>query len=369
MSAAVTGSDGAVQLRGITKSYGQVLAVDALDLTVRRGEFLTLLGPSGCGKTTTLRIIGGFEFPDRGSAGVLGLDVTYLPPFKRPVNTVFQNYALFPHRSVAENIGYGLKAMGMSRADQASRVAEMLRLVQLEGTEHRRPRELSGGQQQRVALARAIAPKPEVLLLDEPLGSLDYKLRKLMQVELKEIHRKLGTTFVYVTHDQEEAMAMSDRICVMRAGKVVQEGTPTQIYDRPASRYVADFVGNMNFLPAALLAMSDPAEACVQGLGQFTLGQINDAQPGPVTVGIRHEDVQVRGGAAADRSPAPANSFRAKCVAALPIGSVTRLIIEASNGVRLMADVQRDGANLYEGNDVEVTLPSARLCAFAEDRS
>lgn len=367
MSAQGKTADDAVVLRGITKRYGTTLAVDAMDLVVHKGEFLSLLGPSGCGKTTTLRVIGGFEFADKGSVEVLGEDVTHRPPFRRRVNTVFQNYALFPHRTVGQNIAYGLKAMGMNKGDQQSRVTEVVRLVQLEGTEGRRPRELSGGQQQRVALARAIAPRPEVLLLDEPLGSLDYRLRKQMQVELKEIHQKLGTTFIYVTHDQEEALAMSDRICVMRSGKVVQEGTPTEIYDRPASRYVANFVGNMNFLPATLLDQSNPTTAVVQDVGKFSCTVGKGAQPGVVSLGIRHEDVKVRLGAAAYYSGTVSNSFWVKCVATLPIGSVTRLILEMPGGLRLLANVPREDADQYEGSDVEVNLPAARLSAFAGD--
>ena len=260
----------AVRLVGATKRFGALTAVDALDLDVLQGEFLALLGPSGCGKTTTLRMIGGFESPDAGTIYIDGVDVTRKPPDRRPVNTVFQSYALFPHMSASDNVEYGLRIRGVDRAESARRVAEILALVGLGDVGPKRPRQLSGGMQQRVALARALVLRPTVLLLDEPLGSLDLKFRKQMQVELRRIHREVGGTFVHVTHDQEEAMTMADRICVMDRGRIVQIGAPTEIYDRPNSLYVAGFIGSMSFLDGSV-ASSDGTNAsvAVPGVGEL----------------------------------------------------------------------------------------------------
>jgi spermidine/putrescine transport system ATP-binding protein len=246
VAAAAGGAD--VELRGLRKRFDDVIAVDGIDLAVRHGEFLSLLGPSGCGKTTTLRLIAGFERPDEGEVRVGGRDVTGLPPYRRDVNTVFQSYALFPHLTVAENVAYGLKQLGVRKRTRLARARELLELVQLPEVERRKPRQLSGGQQQRVALARALAKGPRVLLLDEPLGALDLKLRKELQVFLKSLHRDLGTTFVYVTHDQEEALALSDRVAVMNRGRIEQLGPPREIYDSPATRFVAEFIGETNFI-------------------------------------------------------------------------------------------------------------------------
>ena len=237
-----------VQLKGVTKRFGDVRAVDSLDLDVRHGEFLSLLGPSGCGKTTTLRLIAGFEQPDAGEVLISGRNVAGLPPYRRDVNTVFQNYALFPHLSVLDNVAYGLKQRNLGRGERRRKARELLELVRLPGVEGRKPRELSGGQQQRVALARALVMSPRVLLLDEPLGALDLKLRKQLQVFLKTLHGDLGITFVYVTHDQEEALAMSDRVAVMNGGRIEQLGSPRDIYDEPAGAFVADFIGETNFI-------------------------------------------------------------------------------------------------------------------------
>jgi len=236
----------AISLRGITKTYGDVLAVDGLDLDIRDGEFFSMLGPSGSGKTTVLRLIAGFEQATAGSIELDGDDVTALAPFDRDVNTVFQDYALFPHLSVLDNVAYGLRVRKIGKQERHRRAREALATVQLEHLAARRPNQLSGGQRQRVALARAIVVQPKVLLLDEPLGALDLKLREQMQVELKELQRNLGITFVFVTHDQEEALTLSDRVAVFNAGKVVQLGTPREIYDRPLSSYVAQFVGTSN---------------------------------------------------------------------------------------------------------------------------
>jgi putative spermidine/putrescine transport system ATP-binding protein len=237
-----------VRCSGIRKTYGEVVAVDHLDLEVARGEFFTLLGPSGSGKTTTLRLIAGFERPDTGRIELRGMDVAAKPPYERPVNTVFQDYALFPHMTVGENVAYGLHVRGVGRRARRQRADEALELVRLGGYGGRRPAQLSGGQRQRVALARAIVNRPEVLLLDEPLGALDLKLRQEMQTELKRIQGEVGITFIYVTHDQEEALTMSDRIAVFNGGRIEQVGSPSDVYERPETEFVAGFVGVSNIL-------------------------------------------------------------------------------------------------------------------------
>jgi len=237
-----------IELESISKRFGDSAAVRDVSLAIGDGEFFSLLGPSGCGKTTTLRMIAGFEVPDEGRIVLQGLDVTAVRANRRPVNMVFQQYALFPHMSIYDNVAFGLKAKGVPRQNHKGRVTEMLRVVELEGLERRKPRQLSGGQQQRVALARALVNQPAALLLDEPLGALDVKLRKTMQLELKRIQHELGTTFVYVTHDQEEALSMSDRIAVMNRGRVEQIGSPREIYEHPETDFVADFIGSLNAL-------------------------------------------------------------------------------------------------------------------------
>jgi putative spermidine/putrescine transport system ATP-binding protein len=238
----------AVRLVGVTKAYGDVVAVDGVSLDIRPDEFFTLLGPSGSGKTTCLKLIAGFERPDNGSIELAGADVTGVPPFERDVNTVFQDYALFPHLTVAQNVAYGLKVKKVPKAEIQTRVKEALGLVQLSGYDERRPAQLSGGQRQRVALARSLVNRPSVLLLDEPLGALDLKLRQQMQTELSDLQQEVGITFVYVTHDQEEALTMSDRIAVFRDGKVEQVGAPGEVYENPASEFVAGFVGTSNIV-------------------------------------------------------------------------------------------------------------------------
>jgi putative spermidine/putrescine transport system ATP-binding protein len=237
-----------VRLSGLRKSYGPVVAVAGIDLEVARGEFFTLLGPSGSGKTTTLRMIAGFEEPDAGAIELAGRDVARLPPYDREVNTVFQDYALFPHMTVADNVAYGMRVRKVARSERASRATQALEMVRLSGFESRKPSELSGGQRQRVALARAIVNRPRVLLLDEPLGALDLKLREQMQVELKRIQDEVGITFIYVTHDQDEALTMSDRIAVFNQGRVEQVGAPAEVYERPATGFVTGFVGVSNAL-------------------------------------------------------------------------------------------------------------------------
>jgi ABC-type Fe3+/spermidine/putrescine transport system ATPase subunit len=237
-----------LQLNGLTRRFGEFVALDHVDLSVEAGEFLTVLGASGSGKTTTLRLIAGFDSPTSGSIWMDGTDLAPLPPFRRPVNTVFQHYALFPHMTVRDNVGYGLRMQKVAPAEIARRVNEALAMVRLSDLGSRAPKQLSGGQQQRVALARALVNRPRVLLLDEPLGALDLKLRREMQLELKQLQTQVGITFIYVTHDQEEALTMSDRIVLMRAGRIEQIGSPREMYDCPRTRYVADFIGDTNLL-------------------------------------------------------------------------------------------------------------------------
>ena len=258
-------SPSAVRLEGVEKRFGDVVAVAGVDLDVRDGEFFSMLGPSGSGKTTTLRMIAGFEVPTAGRILLHGEDVSRRPPFERDVNTVFQDYALFPHMSVGDNVGYGLMIRKTPKAERATRVADILRLIRLEGFEQRRPSQLSGGQRQRVALARALVNRPRVLLLDEPLGALDLKLREEMQIELKAIQQQVGITFIYVTHDQQEALTMSDRIAVFSEGRIAQVGSPADIYERPATPFVAGFVGMSNLL------RGEAARAIVGQAGTFMI--------------------------------------------------------------------------------------------------
>lgn len=281
----------AVEARNAVKAFGQgdnaVRALNDVSVEIRKGEFFTLLGPSGCGKTTLLRLIAGFEMPTSGTILLDGQDITYLPPNKRPVNTVFQSYALFPHLTVAQNIGFGLEMQGRPRAEVKATVDRMLALVKLEELASRKTSQLSGGQQQRVALARALAPAPKVLLLDEPLSALDLKLRREMQGELKRLQTETGITFIFVTHDQEEALTMSDRIGVMSAGKLQQVGTPREIYTRPLNRFVASFIGETNFMPAT----SDGTTLTLAGGYQMPAPVLTKS--GTVTVTVRPEQVKL----------------------------------------------------------------------------
>ncbi|BBE70925.1 ABC transporter ATP-binding protein [Oharaeibacter diazotrophicus] len=289
----------AIGLRQVSKVFGsgdqRFTAVDRATVEIARNEFFTLLGPSGCGKTTLLRMIAGFEYPTAGEILLEGVDVAGLPPYARPINTVFQNYALFPHMTVAENIGFGLKMLGKPKAEVDERVAAMLKLVRMEALAGRRTSQISGGQQQRVALARALAPRPKVLLLDEPLSALDYKLRKEMQIELKRLQHETGITFIFVTHDQEEALTMSDRIAVMSAGHILQVGTPRDIYDSPADRFVADFIGETNVLAGRTGAVSgDLASVALAAGGElFAVVPAGFSRTGEVTVVVRPEHARV----------------------------------------------------------------------------
>ena len=298
----------AIEAKNVTRVFqgagvDSVKALDNVSVSIRENEFFTLLGPSGCGKTTLLRLIAGFDFPTEGEILLHGKDIAPLPPFKRPVNTVFQNYALFPHMTVGQNISFGLEMLGKPKAEIEARVSQMLKLVRMEDLRNRRTSQISGGQQQRVALARALAPAPKVLLLDEPLSALDYKLRKDMQIELKRLQHETGITFIFVTHDQEEALTMSDRIAVMSKGKILQIGSPRDIYDRPSERFVANFIGETNFLEGSLQsATGGKAKVKLDAGGVITAGLPEGSTPsGRVTVVVRPEHANlVKGKAKAD---------------------------------------------------------------------
>jgi spermidine/putrescine transport system ATP-binding protein len=332
-----------VQFRAVTKRFGEdVIAVDRVDLDVYTGEFLSLLGPSGCGKTTSLRMIAGFEQPTSGSILIGGVDAVGVPPYKRDVNTVFQQYALFPHMTVLDNVAYGLKQRRVGRAERHAQALEALELVQLRGREQRKPRELSGGQQQRVALARALVMKPRVLLLDEPLGALDLKLRKEMQIELKRLQEAVGITFIYVTHDQEEAMSMSDRIAVMKDGRIEQLDVPLAIYDRPATAFVADFIGDMNFLDGTVTAIADGRATIGVDGGGAVVAQAADGSPAagsPVTVGVRPEKVTIT-----QDGDGSANRLPGRLVTKMHLGDQVRLVLELADGHQVIALEQRSDA-------------------------
>ena len=345
-----------IEARCVRKIYGagtsRVAALDGVSVAIRRNEFFTLLGPSGCGKTTLLRLIAGFEAPDEGQILLDGADIAALPPHLRPINTVFQSYALFPHLTVAQNIAFGLENLGRSRSEASVRVAEMLALVRLDAQADRKPGQLSGGQQQRVALARALAPAPRLLLLDEPLSALDLKLRKGMQIELKRLQSETGITFVFVTHDQEEALTMSDRIAVMGEGTILQIGTPAEIYEAPRKRFVADFIGEINLLDARVIS---PGRVDA-GLGA-EIEAIGGGSPGArVTVAIRPERIGL-GPAAADLPYATVESV-------IYQGTDTVYLMRAPKGAVIRARLQnREGAAQHFRSGSKVSLAIARDAA------
>jgi len=329
---------GEVQLVDLVKRFGDFTAVAGINLEMPPGEFFSLLGPSGCGKTTTLRMIAGFERPSEGQILLDGADMAQTPPHKRSVNTVFQNYALFPHLTVEENVAFGLKYQKASKEETRERVAKALELVQMSQFATRRPNQLSGGQQQRVALARALILNPKVLLLDEPLGALDAKLRKRLQIELKTLQEEVGITFIYVTHDQEEALTMSDRIAVMSQGRVEQVGPPKDIYENPATAYVADFLGVSNLMDAE--AAGPVAEGCAVKLGDFdlTAGQGEPDLRGPCKVTIRPEriDIEPQGTTGQNRIPAMIERV-------VYVGATLQIIVHLASGETIQAWVPNDG--------------------------
>jgi spermidine/putrescine transport system ATP-binding protein len=339
-----TGQEYAVELRDVTKRFGELAAVDAASLAVRPGEFFSLLGPSGCGKTTTLRLLAGFEHPDAGEIRLLGRRANELRPYERPVSMVFQTYALFPHLSVGRNVAFGLERRKVPRPEIERRVRRALELVRLPGFEDRDPAKLSGGQRQRVALARALVLDPPILLLDEPLGALDAKLRKEMQLELKSLQRSLGTTFVYVTHDQEEALTMSDRIAVMHRGRIEQVGTPDEIYERPRTRFVAEFIGLTNVLDAVVRrATGGQVELEAPGWGTLVLPApaVNGLVPGAaVQVSVRPERCRLwpAGGAPPGWHTAPGT-----VAARVYLGDELQYRVELGAGGAVTVAVRNDG--------------------------
>jgi spermidine/putrescine transport system ATP-binding protein len=333
-----------VRLERVTKLFGDVAAVDDLSLDIATNEFFSLLGPSGCGKTTTLRMIGGFEDPTYGTVYLGGRDVTDLPPYERDVNTVFQSYALFPHLDVFENVAFGLRRKKVAKDEVGRRVAEALRLVDLAGFERRRPGQMSGGQQQRVALARALVNRPRVLLLDEPLGALDLKLRKQMQLELKTIQQEVGITFIYVTHDQEEAMTMSNRLAVMRHGRIEQLGDPEDVYERPATEFVAGFLGASNLLDGQVATLNGTAQIRL-ATGETVVAEEPSLDGGvgaSVRVGVRPEKISI----VPEEEPAASgrNHVSGTVRMATYIGVNYQYRVDGPGGRELTVFVQNQGA-------------------------
>jgi spermidine/putrescine ABC transporter ATP-binding subunit len=330
-----------VEFRAVTKRFGSLVAVDAVNLRVYTGEFLSLLGPSGCGKTTSLRMIAGFEQPDDGEVLIAGEDVSSTPPYRRNVNTVFQHYALFPHLSVIDNVAYGLKQRGMSKGERYRESGRALELVRLVGRDKHRPSMLSGGQQQRVALARALVMNPRVLLLDEPLGALDLKLRKEMQIELKRIQDQVGITFIYVTHDQEEALSMSDRVAVMSDGRIEQLDEPRAIYDRPLTPFVADFIGDMNFLDGEVVEAADGGYAADAGGGVIVRGRGSARRGSHVRIGIRPGRMSVH----TSSDGRAVNCANGRLITRMYLGDHVQVVAELANEVNVIVREQRGSAD------------------------
>jgi len=356
-----------VEFRAVTKRFGSLTAVDGVNLRVRKGEFLSLLGPSGCGKTTSLRLIAGFEQPDAGEILIGGVDAVGLPPYKRDVNTVFQQYALFPHMSVLDNVAYGLKQRKVGKAERHAQARTALELVQLRGRNTHRPSMLSGGQQQRVALARALVMNPRVLLLDEPLGALDLKLRKEMQIELKRIQEQVGITFIYVTHDQEEALSMSDRVAVMSNGVIEQLDEPRAIYDRPLTPFVADFIGDMNFLDGQVTDTMDGGFIVGVGPGVVVRGRGPAVRGSSVRVGIRPERMVA--------VPGPpsgvANSGGAEVITKMYLGDQIQIVARLVGGKDVIVREQRASADpaldtIHPGDQITINWDEAAPLLLGE---
>ena len=349
---------GEVSVVDLVKQFGEVTAVDGINLQMPAGEFFSMLGPSGCGKTTTLRMIAGFEQPTSGRILLDGDDMAYTPPHKRNVNTVFQSYALFPHLNVYDNVAFGLKRQKRPKSEIRQRVAEALELVQLTGLEKRKPAQMSGGQQQRVALARALVLKPAVLLLDEPLGALDAKLRKALQIELKQLQQQVGITFIYVTHDQEEALTMSDRIAVMSDGRVEQVGPPEEVYEEPTTTFVADFLGVSNLM--TVTAHGESNGRCKVSLGEFELYAANGelGTTGETRMVIRPERVHLEPHESTGENRMPGQVERV-----VYLGNANQIIVGLAHGEKIQALVQNTGEELTyrQGDPVKAFMPAEAL--------
>ena len=355
--AAADSGAGRVSLTNVSKVYGRSWAVRSLDLEVAAGEFISLLGPSGCGKTTTLRMIGGFELPDEGDVAIGGVAMGTTPPYRRPVNTVFQSYALFPHMSVAKNVAYGLRYGRVPKSEVPGRAAEALGMVRMQHLASRMPAQLSGGQQQRIALARALVNRPAVLLLDEPMSALDRKLREEMQIELKLLQQQLGTTFVFVTHDQEEAMTMSDRIAVMNGGRIEQIGSPAEVYDRPSSAYVAGFIGQQNFFEGTVTSADAAGVAIAMSDGVVKACRAGGVADGAAAiVAVRPESVTVVAGPVDDET----NAVTATLMSVSRLGSYLQVVTITASGQKVMARVPW-------GVEIPATIGATVTCRWLAD--
>ena len=344
-----------IQIRSLSKRFGSVAAVDAVSFDIRSNEFFALLGPSGCGKTTLLRMLAGLERPSAGEIVIDGLDMAFTPPNQRPVNMVFQSYAVFPHMNVEQNVAYGLKVVGTPSAEIAERVADALAMVQLSELARRKPDQLSGGQRQRVALARALVKRPKVLLLDEPLSALDAKLRDQMRLELTRLQQSVGITFIIVTHDQDEALSMADRVAVMEHGRISQIASPLELYEQPASRFVADFIGKVNLIDATVVGVADGAIVCeAKGLGRLTLPQSGPAS-GPIALAVRPEKLKL------SIEPPPPDGLLCtpgKVRDVAYFGDTSHVYLTTASGLELMVNIQnerRNAASLARGQDLWIS--------------